>query len=161
MRYSSKRSTIQQVTLLTWLWGPTWRAIEHGLELLKKGLIWQVGSSSKIQIWRDRWIPHPPSLIVSLRKGRSQNRWASQLMKDGHQESDINRLKACTFRHDTEEVLKIRLSDRIEEDFLAWHHEKSGIFSVRSAYRLALQQDQPTIWKKGSRGHPHGERPLW
>jgi hypothetical protein len=27
---------------------PTWRAIEHGLDLLKKGIIWRVRSGSKI-----------------------------------------------------------------------------------------------------------------
>jgi hypothetical protein len=27
---------------------PTWRAIEHGLALLKKGLIWRIGTGSKI-----------------------------------------------------------------------------------------------------------------
>jgi hypothetical protein len=31
---------------------PTWRSIEHGLELLKKGIIWRIGSGSKVQIWR-------------------------------------------------------------------------------------------------------------
>jgi hypothetical protein len=34
-----------------------WRSIEHGLDLLKKGLIWRVRSGTKIQIWRDHWIP--------------------------------------------------------------------------------------------------------
>jgi hypothetical protein len=27
---------------------PTWRSIEHGLDLLKKGIIWRVRSGSKI-----------------------------------------------------------------------------------------------------------------
>jgi hypothetical protein len=31
---------------------PTWRAVEHGLALLKKGIIWRVGSGLKIQIDR-------------------------------------------------------------------------------------------------------------
>jgi hypothetical protein len=36
---------------------PTWKAIEHGLELVKQGIIWRVGSRTKVQIWRDPWIP--------------------------------------------------------------------------------------------------------
>jgi hypothetical protein len=35
---------------------PTWRAIEYGLDLLKHGIIWRIGSGSKVQIWRDPWI---------------------------------------------------------------------------------------------------------
>jgi hypothetical protein len=48
---------------------PTWLAIIHGLELLKKGIIWRVGSGSKIQLWHDPWIPRAPSRRISLRKG--------------------------------------------------------------------------------------------
>jgi beta-lactamase class D len=40
---------------------------------------------------------------------------------------------------DAELILTIRLSARAEEDFLAWHPDKWGVFSVRSAYKLALQ----------------------
>jgi hypothetical protein len=35
---------------------PTWKAVEYGLELLKKGLVWRIGSGTKVQIWRDPWI---------------------------------------------------------------------------------------------------------
>ncbi|VAI62883.1 unnamed protein product [Triticum turgidum subsp. durum] len=37
----------------------TWTAISHGLDLLKKGLIWRVGNGWSIRIWRDTWIPKP------------------------------------------------------------------------------------------------------
>jgi hypothetical protein len=45
---------------------PTWTAIEFGLELLKKGVIWRVGNGTQIRVWRDPWIPrdgnhHPRS----------------------------------------------------------------------------------------------------
>ena len=40
---------------------PTWQAIQHGLELLKKGIIWRVGNGQDIRIWRDRWLPREPS----------------------------------------------------------------------------------------------------
>jgi hypothetical protein len=30
---------------------PTWRAIEHGLELIKKGIIWRIGLGDKVNIW--------------------------------------------------------------------------------------------------------------
>jgi hypothetical protein len=41
---------------------PTWKAIMHGLELLKKGMIWRVADGTKIKIWRHHWLPRAWSL---------------------------------------------------------------------------------------------------
>jgi hypothetical protein len=68
---------------------PTWKGIEHGLDLVKKGIIWRVGSSTKIQIWRDSWITRPPSLGISFMKGRTRLRWVSQLMQSDRREWDV------------------------------------------------------------------------
>jgi hypothetical protein len=139
----------------------TWHAIEYGLQLLKRGIIWRVGTGSKIQIWRDQWIPRPPSLKITLKKGRMRLRWVSQLMKPGQREWDVQRLQTCMYPHDIEEILKIRLSNTNTEDILAWHYEKTRLFSVRSAYRLALQIDQEEKRRTGSNTMPDGTRPIY
>jgi hypothetical protein len=98
---------------------PTWRAIEHELALLKRGIIWSIGSGTKVQIWRDSWFPWPPSLKINGRKGRARLRWVSQLMVPGRREWDMNVLRSCLLPHDVEEAGKICLSDRITEDMIA------------------------------------------
>jgi hypothetical protein len=40
---------------------------------------------------------------------------------------------------DADVILKLKPSRRLEEDVLAWQPEKSGSFSVRSAYKLAVE----------------------
>lgn len=61
-------------------------------------------------------------------------------MKPDRREWDINVLRECLDEHDVDEVLKLRLSERGEDDWLAWHYEtSSGMFTVQSAYKLALQ----------------------
>jgi hypothetical protein len=42
----------------------TWTAITHGLDLLKKGLVWRVGNGRNICIWRDNWIPRQSYMKV-------------------------------------------------------------------------------------------------
>lgn len=37
-----------------------------------------------------------------------------------------------------QEILKIKLPARRMEDVIAWHFEKSGRFTMRSAYRLGV-----------------------
>jgi hypothetical protein len=46
------------------------------------------------------------------------------------------------------------------KDYVAWHYEKSGMFSVRSAYRLALDLQDATNGE-GMSNRPAGERDLW
>jgi hypothetical protein len=48
----------------------TWQSLVHGLELLKKGIIWRIGCGSQVRIWRDPWIPRDHSFRVTSRKGR-------------------------------------------------------------------------------------------
>jgi hypothetical protein len=43
---------------------PTWKAIEHGLKLVKKGIIWCIRSGTEVNIWRDPWIPIPKTTLV-------------------------------------------------------------------------------------------------
>lgn len=40
---------------------------------------------------------------------------------------------------DVEAIVAIPLSTRVQDDFWAWQFEKTGVFSVRSAYRLFVR----------------------
>ena len=48
-------------------------------------------------------------------------------------------IKQIFFQHEAEEVLNIRIPEIEGMDILAWHFEKNDIFSVRSAYKLAVE----------------------
>jgi hypothetical protein len=57
-------------------------------------------------------------------------------------------------------VLKIMLSDRIPEDHIAWALERSGIFSVRSAYKLAVDLERNMETQSGCSNRLDGTRPM-
>jgi hypothetical protein len=50
-------------------------------------------------------------------------RWVSQLMVPGRCEWNEQLLKECMYPHDIDEVFKIRLSKRIQNDNIAWFYE--------------------------------------
>ncbi|KAM0859522.1 hypothetical protein ACQ4PT_047153 [Festuca glaucescens] len=64
---------------------------------------------------------------------------------------------------ETEEkdILKIRTSRRNERDIIAWHPEKSGVFTVRSAYRLAFEEQLRADGWLATSEWPRGESPDW
>ena len=63
--------------------------------------------------------------------------------------------------HDVDEVLKIRLPQSTSEDFIAWYFERSGVFSVRSAYRLAVNENEANRDLGQSSTSQAGERKIW
>jgi hypothetical protein len=48
-------------------------------------------------------------------------------------------IKQIFFHHEAKEILSIRIPNTEDMDILAWHFEKNGIFSVRSAHELAME----------------------
>jgi hypothetical protein len=67
-------------------------------------------------------------------------------MVPGRWEWDVQLLMSCLLPHDVAEVQKIRLSDQVEEDTVARYYEKTDLFTVKSAYILALESDHEDTW---------------
>ena len=60
-----------------------------------------------------------------------------------------------------EEILNLRLPGKDEEDMIAWHYEKTGIFSVRSAYHLGVARKEMEMGQVSSSSNTDGARPAW
>ena len=61
---------------------------------------------------------------------------------------------------DAEVICKIKTSPRQEDDLLAWHYEKRGMFTVKSAYHLAVELSASTEQQSTS-ARPDGGRAAW
>jgi hypothetical protein len=62
---------------------------------------------------------------------------------------------------DVQVILKMKLPTRQLDDFIAWHYERSGVFSVRSAYKLAkdLADEARGTCQPDSRNQ--ADKPIW
>jgi hypothetical protein len=77
---------------------------------------------------------------------------------------NTEKIKAAFLPLDVAVILNIPLSARRQEDFWAWHYEKKGIFSVRSAYCMLVQtRDTRTAWldKRATSSNHRGEEKGW
>lgn len=59
------------------------------------------------------------------------------------------------------EIVKIRTSLSKLQDFFAWHPEKRGQFSVKSAYQLATSSPNELFAVGASSSYPKGQRLIW
>lgn len=137
----------------------TWQAIVHGFELLKKGLVWRIGNGQSVRIWRDSSIPHPVGRPPITQQGRCCLRRVSKLL-DEHGAWHETLLQQYFLPVDVQEILKIKASPRLGADFLAWGAERTGIFTVRSVYWLALEDKLCPSSVAASRA-PDGRRAVW
>jgi hypothetical protein len=87
-------------------------------------------------MWNDNWIPSNVSmkLLVKLNSGRAAV--VADLMKENGREWDSEILRENLIPMDMEVVLKIPLSRYNMEDVNAWAYERSGVYSLRSTYKL-------------------------
>lgn len=87
-------------------------------------------------------------------------RWVSELLDQERRYWDVEVLRSNFNQADVEAIAKINLPQRLSEDFLAWHFEKSGMSTVKSAYNLALRLSNMEE-AHASSTKPEGERKLW
>ena len=138
-----------------------WQALMHGLELLKLGVIWVVRDGSNINIWRDNWLPRHSGLKITARKSRTRMKWVSDLILTGPKGWDENLVRHLFYPHDAEETLQLRIPSSGEGDFVAWRFEKTGMFSVKSAYKHALTLKEQKEDEGQYRDATLGERKIW
>jgi hypothetical protein len=117
----------------------TWKAIVHGLELLKKGVYWRVGAGNSIRIWRDPWIPCGWLQKALGKHQPCRLKWVAQLMDQTTMEWKEEVVRDVFKEQDADEIMRIRLPSKPTEDFISWFYEKNGLFSVRSVYKLAKE----------------------
>jgi hypothetical protein len=89
---------------------PTWRAIEHGLVLLKKGMVWRIGDGRTVRIWRDNWIPRPCNLKPIGQARACRIRRVEHLIDQESKAWDETILRRYFYKCDVEEILKIKIS---------------------------------------------------
>jgi hypothetical protein len=111
----------------------TWQSILVGVDRFKRGCIWRVGDGSQINIWEDSWIPSSHNLKIMTPRGSNILTRVSDLINpiDGSWDEDL--IGEIFWSVDAHRILQIPLTPN-REDFVAWHHNKLGLFTVRSAY---------------------------
>jgi hypothetical protein len=137
-----------------------WIAISHGIDLLKKGVLWRVGNGHNIRVWRDSWIPRQSYMKLYSSCGRSRIRYVSELI-DEQGSWKIPLIHTIFLPVDVEAILKIKPSRRLDADILAWQPERNGNLTVRIAYQLAFKCSPEQCNFSATSACPDGTTSCW
>lgn len=112
----------------------TWQSIMAGVDSLRNGYIWRVGTGQNINIWRDAWIPNCANRrIITPRRGNLLTK-VSDLIDPITNFWDEDLVRQTLWPIDARRVLVIPLPMHNMPDFIAWSYTKNGLFTVWSAY---------------------------
>jgi hypothetical protein len=119
--------------------------------VLKEGIIWRIGNGSQVRIWEDPWLPFGitrqpatykddcPLVLVSELIDEGTCTWKKELINQYFHPNDVKIILSIPLREDT-------------EDFIAWHFDCKGIFSVKSAYKIHVEMERRASVRQEGQG---------
>ena len=109
----------------------------------RRGMRWQVGMGNQVRVWRDKWILRPSTYkVITPEKPSSKDALVCELINRETKEWDRDKIDQWFLLKDRDEIMSIPLSITSNRDRLIWAENRSGKFSVKSAYRLALEEQK-------------------
>jgi hypothetical protein len=108
----------------------TFRSILRGVELMKEGIVWRIGDGSNVNIWTNSWLARDGALKPITPRMQCIYTNVNELIDPTTGQWDVQLV--------TEVILATPIRDDFD-DFIAWHYDTKGIFSVKSAYKLYVQ----------------------
>lgn len=130
-----------------------WRSIIEGRDVLNQGLVRRIGTGEMTNIWSTNWLPRDDMLRPARCHLANSPQLVSELIDETSATWNRQKLEEFFTPMDREVIENIPICMRHQEDFWAWHYEKKGTFSVRSAYRmLAMSRERATSYWDSTAG---------
>lgn len=107
-----------------------------------QGLIRRIGNGANTNIWEDNWLPREELIWPYGCMAANPHEVVSDLIDLTSATWNKEKLEATFMHFDVKVILSIPLCTMNMQDFWGWAHEKSGKFSVRSAYRMLVSTRQ-------------------
>jgi ribonuclease HI len=124
----------------------SWRSIVRGFDALKQGLIWRIGDGTRVHIWQDPWIPNGATCRPCTPRGTNVLTRVADLIDPITGSWDVQLVKDMFWEMDARIILGIPINVEME-DYVAWHKDVKGKFSVKSAYHV-LKDNEDAKGKK-------------
>ena len=131
-----------------------WRSLLAARELIREGSIWQVSDGRTIKVSTHKWLSHKPVFI-----GEPQpNLMVSELIDENSRQWNREKLFDLFAYRTWMEIMAIPLAQVSVRDKLNWKENIWKVFSVKSAYQVALRLKQQDCVKHSTAVR---DRPIW
>ncbi|KAA3474146.1 reverse transcriptase [Gossypium australe] len=116
----------------------TWRSICGARELIADGLLWRIGNGRKVNIWNDPWLPGPGNNRLLVQNMSIQWTTVNQLIDESSFTWKDDVIRKLVDLDQARRILSIPLARPDVEDVLVWRYDNTGIYTVKSGYRVLI-----------------------
>ena len=128
-----------------------WRSLLATRDVIREGSTWRVGDGQNIGVLSHKWLQNKP---VFLNEPNDQMR-VNDLINHDTRQWDRGKLVATYTQSTCAEILALPLNHLDSQDNLIWTANKTQLFSLKSAYHIALKLKSGE-WAKHSSAREHG-----
>jgi hypothetical protein len=96
----------------------------------KKGVIWRIDDGSNVRIWKDLWFPMRLTRQPSTHRDNCELELVLELIHEATSSWKHNLLEQRFCKEDILVIISIPLRPS-SEDFIVWHFNDKGTFSVK------------------------------
>ena len=111
-----------------------WRSLLAARDVIFEGSKWEVGDGSRIEVSTHKWISHKPLFLVEIQP----NLFVKDIIDTATGQWDREKVFDLFAHRTWMEILQIPLPNAFSRDILVWKKTQSKIFTVKSAYQVAL-----------------------
>jgi ribonuclease HI len=136
-----------------------WKSLFFARELLEDGLVWRIGDGSNVKIWKDRWLPTPITYAVqSPPKVIPEDSLVATLIDQEAHTWNLGLINSIFNPEEAKVIASMPLCPSLPPDKLVWQGTTDGIFSVRSAYHMGMEN---TLRVRGSASGESFDNRIW
>lgn len=100
-----------------------------------------MGNGTHIKVWQDKWLPRSNMYkVLTLERPNSKNALVCELINWAIGEWNVDKIKSWFLPKDSEAIMSMPLSTNDTNDRLIWVKNRSGKFTIKSAYAMALEE---------------------
>jgi hypothetical protein len=108
------------------------------MELVKAGMVQRIGNGNNVNIWDDSWLPRGITRRVITPRNGSILQKVADLINPITETCDAQLINEIFLQEGAKAILTIPLYEDME-DLLAWQPDPKRLFSVKSAYTMAIK----------------------
>lgn len=115
-----------------------WRSLVAAKEVLQKGLRKKIGNGHTTKVWEEPWLPTQPARAPRSRgNDRDEDIRVHHLIDEQSQSWNLEILNSVIAAEDIPKITSLRVSRTGRHDCYSWDFTKSGLYTVRSGYKIA------------------------